>query len=152
MELIEVIIIITAVVAASIGVIYIITRIASYYKRHFGFSIFSGVILVILSIALLYFSTTRQTSSSLFLRVVSVGLAVFTLVRDIQLAKFSYGICAFFIQIILAVLSFVIVAFVFAALIIKKLTNNHNRWYSHIMSPSLSECLRGDSLLRFFQL
>lgn len=152
MELMEVIVIITAIIAASIGAIYIIAKIANFYKLRFGFSIFSGVILMILSITLLYFSAKKQTSSSLFLQVASGCLAVFTLVRDIQLAKFAYGIIAFLIHFVLAVFSFVIVAFVFAAYIIKKLTNNHNRLYSRIMNPSLSECLRGDALLRFFQL
>ena len=152
MELMEVIVIITAIIAASIGVIYIIARIASFYKQRFGFSIFSGIILMILSFALLYFSATKHTSSSLFLQIASAGIAVFTLVRDVQLAKFAYGICAFFIHVVLAVLSFIIVAFLLAAIIIKRLTNNHSRLYSRIMSPSLSECLRGDALLRFFLL
>ena len=151
MGLIEIIVIMTAVVAASIGVIYIITRIASFYKQRFGFSIFSGVILMILSFALLYFSAMKQTSSSVFLQVVSAGLAVFTLVRDIQLAKLAYGVFAFFIHIVLAILSFVIVAFAFTALIIKKLTNSHNRLYSRIMSPSLLDCFSVGALLRFFQ-
>ena len=61
MELMEVIVIITAIIAASIGVIYIIAKIANFYKLRFGFSIFSGVILMILSITLLYFSAKKQT-------------------------------------------------------------------------------------------
>ena len=150
MELVEVIVMITAVIAAAIGVIYIITRITSFYKQRFGFSIFSGVILMVLSISLLYFSTTKQTSASIFLRVVSACLAIFTFVRDVQLARFVYGICAFIIHVVLAVLSFVIVAFVFAALIIRKLTNSHNKFYRRIMNPSISECLRGNALLRYF--
>ena len=37
MELMEVIVIITAIIAASIGVIYIIAKIANFYKLRFGF-------------------------------------------------------------------------------------------------------------------
>ena len=147
----EIIVIITAAISMCIGCAYLIAKIAGFYKRRFGFSIFSGVITMILAFSFLYFSAARSTASIPY-SIIALVLTLFTIIRDIQLAKVWYGILAFLIHCSFAILSFVIVAFVLAVIIAKKLTNSHSRLYRKIITPSVRECLRGNLLMRYFLL
>ena len=128
MELLTLAAIIAGIIAVIIGLIAVIKKISAFYKQRFQFSIWSGVLLLVVALALLLISssdgTTRQTMY--VMTAIAAILAILTIYNDIRLAGVAWGSLAVLLQIVFA-LSFVfLIFFALIGLIMKKLFNIHN--------------------------
>lgn len=88
MELLTLAAIIAGIIAVIIGLIVVIKKISAFYKQRFQFSIWSGVLLLVVALALLLISsadgTTQQTVYVML--VIAAILALLTIYNDIRLA------------------------------------------------------------------
>ena len=128
MELLTLAAIIAGIIAAIIGLIIVIKKISAFYKHRFQFSIWSGVLLLVVALALLLISssdgTTRQTVY--VMTAIAAILAILTIYNDIRLAGFAWGSLAVVLQFVFA-LSFVfLIFFALIGFVMKKLFNIHN--------------------------
>ena len=118
MELLTLAAIIAGIIAVIIGLIVVIKKISAFYKQRFQFSIWSGVLLLVVALALLLISsadgTTQQTVYVML--VIAAILALLTIYNDIRLAGVAWGGLAVLLQIIFALIGFVM----------KKLFNIHS--------------------------
>ena len=128
MELLTLAAIIAGIIAVIIGLIVVIKKISAFYKQRFQFSIWSGVLLLVVALALLLISsadgTTQQTVYVML--VIAAILALLTIYNDIRLAGVAWGGLAVLLQIIFA-LSFVfLIIFALIGFVMKKLFNIHS--------------------------
>ena len=138
MELLTLAAIIAGIIAVIIGLIVVIKKISAFYKQRFQFSIWSGVLLLVVALALLLISsadgTTQQTVYVML--VIAAILALLTIYNDIRLAGVAWGGLAVLLQIIFALsfvfliifaLSFVfLIIFALIGFVMKKLFNIHS--------------------------
>ena len=128
MELLTLAAIIAGIIAAIIGLILIIKRISAFYKQRFQFSIWSGVLLLVIALALLLISSSdgiTQQTMYVMMAIVAI-LAIFTIYNDIRLAGFAWGSLAVLLQIIFS-LSFVfLIFFALIGFVMKKIFNVHS--------------------------
>lgn len=151
MELLTVAAIIAGIIAAILGLIAIIKKISEFYKRRFQFSIWSGVLLLVLSLAFLAIagSDNIQDSTVYILITLAALLVIATIFNDIRLAKIGWGLIALSIQIVLAVCFVFLVFFALIAYVIKKVFNIHSSLFGSLFDSGFgvkSELL----LLRHF--
>ena len=80
MELLTLAAIIAGIIAAIIGLILIIKRISAFYKQRFQFSIWSGVLLLVIALALLLISSSGETARQTMyvMTAIAVSLAILT--------------------------------------------------------------------------
>lgn len=128
MELLTLAATIAGIIATIIGLIVVVKKISAFYKTRFQFSIWSGVLLFLIALALLIISESSEIaqSTAYIILVVTAVIAIITIYNDIRLAGFWWGILAIFLQILFS-LCFVI--FIFCALVglvMKKVFNIRN--------------------------
>lgn len=128
MELLTLAVTIAGIIAAIIGLIVVVKKISAFYRARFQFSIWSGVLLLLIAFALLVISETSEIaqSTAYIMLAATAAIAIITIYNDIRLAGFWWGILALFLQILFS-LCFVI--FIFCALVglvMKKIFNIRN--------------------------
>ena len=125
MELLTLAAIIAGIIAAIIGLIVVIKKISTFFKQRFNFSIWSGVLLLVGTLALLLASTSDGSSrqAMYIMTGIAVLLAILTVYNDIRLAGFAWGSLAVVLQIVFS-LSFVfLIFFALIGFVMKKLFN-----------------------------
>ncbi len=128
MELLTLAAIIAGIVAAIIGLIIVVKKISTFYKHRFNFSIWSGVLLLVGTLALLLASTSDGSSrqARYIMTGIAALLAILTIYNDIRLAGFAWGSLAVVLQIVFS-LSFVfLIFFALIGFVMKKLFNIHS--------------------------
>lgn len=128
MELLTLAAIIAGIIAVIIGLIVVIKKISAFYKQRFQFSIWSGVLLLVVALALLLISSADGTTQQIVyvMLVIAAILALLTIYNDIRLAGVAWGGLAVLLQIIFA-LSFVfLIIFALIGFVMKKLFNIHS--------------------------
>lgn len=128
MELLTLAATIAGIIAAIIGLIVVVKKISAFYRARFQFSIWSGVLLFLIALALLIISETSEIAQSTvyIMLAAAAAIAIITIYNDIRLAGLWWGVLALFLQILFS-LCFVI--FIFCALVglaMKKLFNIRN--------------------------
>ena len=124
MAFVELLLIILGLIAAFAASISIITNISSYYRNKYGFSIWSGVLILFLAFILILMSTSSSFSGNSAFVVFSALICVFTIIQDIRLAGFSYGLLGFLFQSVMTLLLFLIIIFVIAVAIARAVTRS----------------------------
>lgn len=116
MELLTLAATIAGIIAVTIGLIVVVKKISAFYKARFQFSIWSGVLLFLMALALLIISESSEIaqSTAYIMLAVAAVIAIITIYNDIRLAGLWWGILAIFLQILFS-LCFVI--FIFCALV-----------------------------------
>ena len=106
MEIIELLLIILGLGAVIVLSIKLITRIAVFYRTIYGFSIWSGVLFLIISIALLALIESDSSNNHILLSTIAGAIILFTLVQDIRLSGVVYGSLGFVFQIVMTFVIF----------------------------------------------
>ncbi len=152
MESMEIVILLTALLAITVGTVWAVIKCAKFYKQRFGFSVFSGVIIMILVFVLLYYNMKDYNGKNLLMIILAFCATAFVVIRDIQLAKVSYGLGAFAIQTILALLSFFFIAVLLGLFLIRQFSRRQGRLSRQVFSPSFLQCFELGLLSRYFRL
>lgn len=125
MDLLRLILIVAAIITAVITLIAVIKKITAYYKRKYGFSIWSGVLFLEMALIFAGFDVVEYNAGSIVLWVICILLLCFTLIQDIRLAK-AMGVPAFAFQIIMSATFLVIIAIAVVGYIWKVITKRTN--------------------------
>lgn len=128
MELLTLAAIIAGIIAAIIGLIVVTEKISAFYKQRFNFSIWSGVLLLVGTLALLLASTSDGVSrqAMYIMTGISVILAILTIYNDIRLAGFAWGSLAVILQIVFSLSFIFLIFFALVGFVMKKLFNIHS--------------------------
>lgn len=128
MELLTLAAIIAGIIAAIIGLIVVTKKISAFYKQRFNFSIWSGVLLLVGTLALLLASTSDGVSrqAMYIMTGISVILAILTIYNDIRLAGFAWGSLAVILQIVFSLSFIFLIFFALVGFVMKKLFNIHS--------------------------
>lgn len=123
MELLTLAAIIAGIIAAIIGLIIVIKKISAFYKHRFQFSIWSGVLLLVVALALLLISLSDRTTwqTGYVMTAIAAILAILTIYNDIRLAGFAWGSLAVFLQIVFSFCFLFLVFITLIGLVLKKL-------------------------------
>lgn len=104
MELLSLVAIIAIAIVSVIGVISFVRNISAYYRDRFRFSIWSGVFILLLAIALLILAGSSSTGTGVFIvELIAAGLAALVIYKDVRLAGFGWGVLAVGLQVLFAV-------------------------------------------------
>lgn len=128
MELLTLAAIIAGIIAAIIGLIVVTKKISAFYKQRFNFSIWSGVLLLVGTLALLLASTSDGVSrqAMYIMTGISVILAILTIYNEIRLAGFAWGSLAVILQIVFSLSFIFLIFFALVGFVMKKLFNIHS--------------------------
>lgn len=123
MELFTLAAIVAGILAAMIGLIIIIKKISAFYKLRFQFSIWSGVLLLVVALSLLLVSASEgATHQTMYiLTAIAAILAILTIYNDIRLAGVAWGSLAVILQIVFSFFFLFLVFFALVGLVLKKL-------------------------------
>ena len=127
MELLALAAIMAGIIAAIIGLIVVVKKVSVFYKLRFQFSIWSGVLLLVVALALLLISASEgMTRQAAYIPLaVSALLAILTIYNDLRLAGVAWGLLAVVLQIIFSLCFVFLIFFVMMGFIMKKLFNLH---------------------------
>ena len=126
MEIVEVFLFIVAAIAVIAILASIIKKISSYYKQRFGYSIWSGVFVLILAFSLAGIDCTHYGANNIPLFLASGALVLLTMIQDFRLSGIGIGILGFLFQALMAVVFAFIIAGLLIGLIIKAITKRSN--------------------------
>ena len=104
-----------------------ITKIALFYRTTYGFSIWSGVLFLIVSIAMTALIEGDSSNDYILLTVISGAIVLFTLVQDIRLSGFIYGFLGFVFQIVMTFVIFFLLIIILACFIGRIVTRQTRR-------------------------
>ena len=99
MEIFELLLIVLGLFAVLVISINLITKVAVYYRTRFGFSIWSGVLILFVALSLFALIENDSSNKHVLLSFLSIALVVLCLVQDIRLSGVSYGLLGFVFQI-----------------------------------------------------
>ena len=144
----QVFFLILGMVALILVMATVVRRISAFYRSRYNFSIWSGVIVIVLSYALSGYCYARYEKISLPIIAVSIVLLLITGILNIRLAGVGLGLLAFFVEAVLAVF-FALIVFLALLLWIVRLfrgrgNNSRERRTSGRLRPDIA------LLLRFF--
>ncbi len=137
MELLTLAAIIAGIIAVIIGLIIVIKKISTFYKHRFQFSIWSGVLLLVVALALLLVSASGGATQQIMYIMTAIAaiLAILTIYNDIRLAGGAWGSLAVILQIVFSFCFLFLIFFALVSLVLKKLF--------HIRSALLSSIFGG---------
>jgi len=125
MEIIVLLLIVLGIVAGLIASISIITNISKYYRTRFGFSVWSGVLILFLACILLLFSTySNSANNRAMLAVISSILCLFTFFRDVRLSGGTYGFLGFLFQAVMTFLMFFVIILILAGILARAIARS----------------------------
>ena len=131
MEIIELVLIIAGIAAFLIGIVAVIQKCAQFFRKKYGFSVWSGALLVVLGTVLIGYDITHYAGQKNILLMAGGILFILTMIQDIRLAKWM-GITAFIFQGLLALFFILLVALAVLAYIVKGFTKRGNAVLDHI--------------------
>lgn len=109
MAIVELLLILFGLIAVFVLAITAINKVSVYYRTQFGFSVWSGVLFLLISfLILLSVASSGSDNGNTFFAIISAALGIFTLVQDIRLSDPMYGILAFLFQIVMTLFVFVL--------------------------------------------
>ena len=109
MEIAELLLIIAGCLALVAAIAAAIIKVSSFYRTQFGFSVWSGVLLLFLAFVLMLIYYGGEKPQSILLPILSAGLCAFTIVRNICLAGWGYGCLGMLFQGVMTLLLFFVV-------------------------------------------
>lgn len=124
MAFVELLLIFLGLIAAFAASISIITNISSFFRNKYGFSIWSGVLILFIAFMLILVSTSSSVSGNSVLVVLSLIICVFTIIQDVRLAGFAYGLLGFIFQSVMTLLLFLIIIFAISVAIARAVTRS----------------------------
>ena len=83
--------IVVGCLALVVAIATAIIKVSSFYRTQFGFSVWSGVLLLFLAMVLMLIYYGGEKPQSILLPILSAGLCAFTIVRNICLVGWGYG-------------------------------------------------------------
>lgn len=131
MEMLELVLIIAGLAAFLIGVVVVVKRCAQFFRQKYGFSVWSGVLLVVLGIVLIGYDIAHYSGENYILFIVGGLLFALTIVQDIRFAKWM-GITAFLFQGFLAIVFIFLVVLAVLSYILKAFTKRNNAVLDYI--------------------
>ena len=149
MEIVELLLIILGVFAIVAISIAFIVRISSFYRAKYGFSIWSGVFIMLPIIILLLVASSSNDGLSIIIEAISLLLIAFTLVQDIRLAGLAHGTLGFLFQLFMIMAIFFIIIFALAGMLARGITKRTNRLIGGY-SSTFAEARYGIILLPVF--
>lgn len=146
MQLLTIAAIVAGVIATIIGLIIVVKRISEFYKQKFQFSIWSGVLLMVLAMAFGAVAVTPDISKNAIYALVTLAaiLAIITISNDIRLAGVGWGLATVGLQILFACCFVFLILFVLIGYVLRKAFNLHNSVLSSIFGTGLG--MRGEML------
>ena len=117
MEIAELLLIIAGCLALVAAIAAAIIKVSSFYRTQFGFSVWSGVLLLFLAFVLMLIYYGGEKPQSILLPILSAGLCAFTIVRNICLAGWGYGCLGMLFQGVMTLLLFFVVIIAIAGLL-----------------------------------
>lgn len=134
MEILTLAAIIAGIIAMIIGLIVVIKKVSSFYKLRFQFSIWSGVLLFVVTFALILISASEGITRGIvyILLTVATLLSILTIYNDIRLAGVTWGLLAIVLQIIFSLCFVFLIFFALLGFIMKKLFNIHSSFLTSI--------------------
>lgn len=153
MELLSLAAIIAGLIAAVIGIIIIIKKIAAFYKQKFNFSIWSGVLLIVLALSLtLITGTTNLSVQATYILIAFAAIfTILTIYNDIRLAGCGWGILAIALQLLFAFFFIFLILFLVIAYVAKKIFNIQNSFLNSVLSTGFGIKSEWISLLQFLR-
>lgn len=127
MEIIELLLIIVGCLALVVAIATAIIKVSSFYRTQFGFSVWSGVLLLFLAFVLMLIYYGGEKPQSILLPILSAGLCAFTIVRNICLTGWGYGCLGMLFQGVMTLLLFFVVIIAIAGLLARATTRGTNR-------------------------
>lgn len=127
MEIAELLLIIVGCLALVAAIVAAIIKVSSFYRTQFGFSVWSGVLLMFLAFILILIYSASENPQSILLPILSAGLCAFTIVRNICLAGWGYGCLGMLFQGVMTLLLFFVVIIAIAGLLARATTRGTNR-------------------------
>lgn len=127
MEIAELLLIIVGCLALVAAIVAAIIKVSSFYRTQFGFSVWSGVLLMFLAFILILIYSASENPQSILLPILSAGLCAFTIVRNICLAGWGYGCLGMLFQVVMTLLLFFVVIIAIAGLLARATTRGTNR-------------------------
>lgn len=126
MKIVEVLLFMAVAIAVIAIFASIIKSISSYYKQRFGYSIWTGVFVLILAFSLAGIDCTHYYSNNILLFSIAGALGLLTMIQDIRLSGIGMGILGFLFQIIMAVIFVLVLAGLMIGFILKAITKRRN--------------------------
>ena len=123
MELIEFLLIIIGCLTLGIAIAAAVIKVSLFYRSRFGFSVWSGVLLLFLAFILMLVYSGGEAPHNMILPILSVGLCILTLARNIHLAGRGYGFLGMLFQGIMTFLFFLMVIIAIAGLLARVTTH-----------------------------
>lgn len=117
MEIAKLLLIVIGVTAVLAAVTFAVIRISRFYRERYGFSIWSGVFILFPAFMLCFFSAYSDEGGAKLLLAIAAVLCVFTVIRDIMLSGYLYGLIGFIFQLILTFLLIIMIAIVLAEIL-----------------------------------
>ncbi len=139
--------VIVVMIAIVTGTSTVLKNISEFYRQRFQFSIWSGVLLLMLALSLFVISGSADSQGSpIFALIVRAAiLAGLTAYNDIRLAGFGWGALAIGLQIVLSFCLLFIIMFALIAYIIRRVFNVRSSLFSPVLGIGVG--LRGELLL-----
>ncbi len=113
MEFLSLVAIIAILIVGIIAAATAIVKVSAFYKQKFSFSLWSGVLLLVVAVSLLLIAETApiEAQTRYVLMGISAILVILTGFNDVRLAGYAWGALAFCLQIVLS-LCFVVLIFI----------------------------------------
>ena len=127
MEVINYLLILAALVAVVAFTITAITKVSAFYRGQYGFSIWSGVLLLICALVLVVLSDSADVAGNYFCSISACLINLYTLIRDVRLSGLKYGILGYLFQIITTLFLFIILLMDIAIMIGKRIVRGTRR-------------------------
>ena len=127
MEIVELLLIIAGCLALVVAIAAAIIKVSSFYRTQFGFSVWSGTLLLFLAFILILIYSGSESPQNVIMPVLAVGICVLTFARNIYLAGWGYGFLGILFQGIMTLLLFFIVIIAIAGALARATTRGTSR-------------------------
>lgn len=127
MEIVELALILLGFIALLVLSITTISKISVFYRNHFNFSIWSGILLMSVALVSLVIIGSDNTSKHPLVLVFVFLTYLLSLVQDIRLSGFTYGILGFIFQVIMTFAMFSLLIIVLACWLGRVITRSTRR-------------------------
>lgn len=133
MEFLAIVAIIAIVVVGAIATIAALAKVTAFYKRRFGFSVWSGVLLFVLALSLsvIAIATNLGTQVQFILLTLSAFLVLLTGYNDIRLAGGGWGVVALCLQTLFSLGFILVVAVALISFVLKRVFKIHSSLFGN---------------------
>lgn len=150
MGLFELIIIAVGAVAVFFLVITVVRRISAYYRQRHNMSIWAGVFLLTIAVAMITYSSYHYNSPNIPLIVFAGVLLILTGGLDIRHAGLGMGLLALLIQIVLSTIFIALIVVMLLFLIIRAIRRRDRLFAGTIFRSASAFRSEADLFFHFF--